>query len=210
MTPPSFTLFDTPIGRCGIAWSARGITALQLPEATDAATRARLAKRNGEAREAPPPPEVARAIADITALTRGEPRDLSAIALDMDGIPEFHRRVYAVARTIGPGATLTYGEVAARLGEAGAARAVGQALGANPFAIIVPCHRVVAAADKVGGFKPGGFSAHGGAATKRRLLAIEGAASEAPTLFDRDGGLEFATRPRGGAQRAQKAGRQGN
>jgi methylated-DNA-[protein]-cysteine S-methyltransferase len=95
----------------------------------------------------------------------------------MTRVPAFHRAVYAVARAIPPGETLTYGEVARRLGDPGSARAVGQALGRNPFAIIVPCHRVVAA-----GGATGGFSAHGGAATKRRILAIEGAGGDAPTL----------------------------
>jgi methylated-DNA-[protein]-cysteine S-methyltransferase len=95
---------------------------------------------------------------------------LSFITLDMEGVPEFHRRVYGVARTIPPGATLSYGEIAARLGDPGSARAVGQALGRNPFVIVVPCHRVLAA-----GGKTGGFSANGGTATKLTLLAIEGA-----------------------------------
>jgi methylated-DNA-[protein]-cysteine S-methyltransferase len=92
-------------------------------------------------------------------------------------VPEFHRRVYDVARTIPPGATLTYGDIAARLGEPGSARAVGQALGRNPFPIIVPCHRVLAANGQLGG-----FSATGGSATKRRLLTIEGALQAQPLL----------------------------
>ena len=95
----------------------------------------------------------------------------------MERVPDFHRRVYQVARTIPPGKTLTYGDVARRLGDPGAAQAVGQALGRNPFAIIVPCHRVVAAGGRIGG-----FSANGGAATKRRILAIEGADKDAPML----------------------------
>jgi methylated-DNA-[protein]-cysteine S-methyltransferase len=193
MTAQGFTLFDTAIGRCAIAWSEHGVVALQLPEASDAATRARLLKRHPQAREAPPPPHIVGAIAAIVALSGGEARDLSAIPLDMAEVPDFNRRVYEVARTIGPGATLTYGDIASRLGDPLLARDVGQALGQNPFAIIVPCHRVVAA-----GGKSGGFSAHGGAATKRRLLAIEGATSNAaPTLFDRHGGLDFALKPRG-------------
>jgi methylated-DNA-[protein]-cysteine S-methyltransferase len=103
----------------------------------------------------------------------------------MDAVPEFPRRVYEVARTIPPGGTLTYGEVAARLGDARLAREVGQALGRNPFAIIVPCHRVLAA-----GGMPGGFSASGGVATKMRLLSIEGArAASQLGLFDGDGAL---------------------
>jgi methylated-DNA-[protein]-cysteine S-methyltransferase len=132
------------------------------------------------AREAQPPPDVQGAIDDIVALLRGEPRDLSAVALDMAGVPPFDRRVYAVARTIAPGATLTYGDIAARLDAPDQARAVGEALGQNPFAIIVPCHRVLAASGKAGG-----FSAPGGIATKLRLLSIEGArTSDQPTLFD--------------------------
>ncbi len=172
-----FTLFDTAIGRCGIAWAAQGIIALQLPEQTPAATRGRLNRRCPEAIEAEPPETVRDAIAAIVALLDGEPRDLGSIDLDMGGLPEFHRRVYAVTRAIPPGRTLTYGEVATRLGEPGAARAVGQALGRNPIAIVVPCHRVVAAGGRLGG-----FSANGGAATKRRILAIEGADGDAPVL----------------------------
>jgi methylated-DNA-[protein]-cysteine S-methyltransferase len=153
--------------------------------------RARLLRRHPHAGEAAPPAEVARAIEGIVAVVAGEPRDLSNVALDLGGVSEFNRRVYAVARTIKPGATLTYGAIAARLGEPDA-RGVGEAMGQNPCPIIVPCHRVVAA-----GGKTGGFSAPGGAATKRRLLAIEGASADAPTLFDRHGGLDFAVRRRG-------------
>jgi methylated-DNA-[protein]-cysteine S-methyltransferase len=171
MTAYGFTLFDTAIGRCGVAWSDRGLVGVQLPEAGDMATRERMLQRFPAAAERPPPPQVRLAIDGIVALLQGEPSDLSAIALDMEGVAPFHRRVYEVARTIPPGKTLAYGEVAARLGAAGAARAVGQALGHNPFPIVVPCHRVVAAGGKIGG-----FSAHGGTATKRRMLAIEGGA----------------------------------
>ncbi len=177
MTAFGFTLFDTAIGPCGIAWGPAGIVTLQLPEATPDATAGRLRRAVPDAEEAPPPPSVVEAIAAVTALLRGEPADLAAIALDMAQVPPFHRAVYAVARAIPPGETLTYGEVARRLGDPGAARAVGQALGRNPFAIVVPCHRVVAA-----GGATGGFSAYGGAATKRRILAIEGAGGDAPTL----------------------------
>ena len=169
-----FTLFDTAIGRCGIAWSGRGVLAVQLPEADERHTRARLVWRFPQAREAPPPPAVERALEGIAALLRGERVDLSAVALDLDGVPPFHRRVYEVARTIAPGATLSYGEVAARRGAPRSARAVGQALGRNPLPILVPCHRVLAA-----GGKPGGFSANGGVATKLRLLAIEAAQNNA-------------------------------
>ncbi|WP_437681472.1 methylated-DNA--[protein]-cysteine S-methyltransferase [Sorangium sp. So ce131] len=183
MTTHGFTLFDTAIGRCGIAWGGRGVVFVQLPEARELDTRARVLKRFPGAREAPPPPEVQAAVGGIVALLRGEATDLSGVALDMDDVPPFHRRVYEVARTIPPGATLSYGDVAARLGSPGAARAVGQALGRNPFAIVVPCHRVLAA-----GGKAGGFSANGGVSTKLRLLAIEGAeASRAPARRRGDG-----------------------
>jgi methylated-DNA-[protein]-cysteine S-methyltransferase len=179
MTAHGFTLFDTPIGRCAIAWGEQGIAGVQLPEAGDQATRARMLNRFPAAGEAAPPPEVQRALDGIVALLHGEVSDLSQITLDMDGVPSFHRRVYEVARTIPPGKTLSYGDIAARLGARGAARAVGQALGRNPFAIVVPCHRVLAA-----GGKTGGFSAEGGVATKLRMLAIEGVQADGtPTLF---------------------------
>jgi methylated-DNA-[protein]-cysteine S-methyltransferase len=182
MAARGFALFETAIGRCGIAWGKRGVVGVQLPEAREPATRARVHERFPGAREAPPPPDVQRAVDGIAGLLRGEASDLSAVALDMEDVPPFHRRVYEVARTIAPGKTLSYGEVAARLGAPGSARAVGQALGRNPFAIVVPCHRVLAAGGKVGG-----FSANGGITTKLRLLAIEGG----PAAVDGDGALGF-------------------
>ncbi len=169
MSAQGFTLFDTAIGRCGVAWGERGIVSVQLPEACDADTRARMIRRVPDAHPGTPPPAVKQAIDAITALLRGEARDLSTVALDMDRVPAFHRRVYEAARTIPPGRTRTYGEIATRLGAPGAARAVGQALGRNPFAIVVPCHRVLAAGGRVGG-----FSARGGTTTKLRMLALEG------------------------------------
>jgi len=169
MTAQGFALFDTAVGRCAIVWSAQGIVGVLLPERDDATLRGRLVRRYRGAREAAPPTEVARAIEGIVALIAGERRDLTDVVLDLSGVPEFNRRVYAVARTIKPGATLTYGAIAVQLGEPDARR-VGEAMGQNPCPIIVPCHRVVAA-----GRKSGGFSANGGAITKLRLLAIEGA-----------------------------------
>ena len=175
-----FALFETAIGPCGIAWGERGVAGVQLPESSEARTRARLRRRFPDAPETPPPAAVQRAIEGIVALLEGERRDLAEVALDMDGVPAFERDVYEVARTIVPGATLTYGEIAARLGAQGDARAVGEALGQNPFPIVVPCHRVLAAHGRTGG-----FSANGGIATKLRLLSIEGArTSSAPTLFE--------------------------
>jgi methylated-DNA-[protein]-cysteine S-methyltransferase len=188
MNIQGFTIFDTAIGPCGIAWGGKGILAVQLPEARAGATRTRLARRVPEARESPPPPPIARVIKDIGALLEGERTDLSGAVIDMEAVPAFNREVYAIARAIPPGETLSYGDVATRLGDATAARLVGQALGQNPFPIIVPCHRVLAAD---GG--TGGFSARGGIATKLRILSIERArTSNAPLLFD---DLPLAARP---------------
>jgi methylated-DNA-[protein]-cysteine S-methyltransferase len=192
MMEQGFTLFDTDIGPCGIAWGERGVIAVQLPEASEARTRARLQRRYPDAREAQPPTDVLRAIEGIVALLRGEARDLSHVALDMERVAEFDRRVYEIARGIPAGATLSYGEIAARLGGRELARDVGQALGRNPFPIVVPCHRVLAA-----GGKAGGFSANGGITTKLRLLTIERARTSAtPTLFDNDSAFGLAVKPR--------------
>jgi methylated-DNA-[protein]-cysteine S-methyltransferase len=182
-----FAIFDTAIGACGIVWSARGVYAVQLPEASREATRTRLIKRYPQALEAPPPSAIRHAIDGIVALLTGESRDLLDIVIDDDGTPEFNRRVYAVARTIPPGETLTYGEVAERVGDKLLARAVGQALGENPCPIVMPCHRVLAADGKAGG-----FSAPGGIVTKLKLLTIEGAQPGGPTLF---GDLPLAAAP---------------
>jgi methylated-DNA-[protein]-cysteine S-methyltransferase len=152
MSERQFALFDTPIGRCGVAWGDAGITLLQLPEARESATRKRLRERVPDAIEASVPESVQEALDAIARLLAGERVDLSGIELDMEGVPPFHRRVYESAREIAPGSSLTYGELAVRLGAPGSARAVGQALGRNPFLIVVPCHRVCAAGGKVGGF----------------------------------------------------------
>lgn len=163
-----YCLFDTAIGRCGVVWRDRSISGTQLPGHNDDALRAEISRRHPDAQEREPPDFAQQTIDLITSLIAGEPADLSIIALDMAGVPAFHRKVYALARTIPPGQTMTYGEVAVALGSPGSARAVGQALGHNPFVIVVPCHRVIAA-----GGKSGGFSAHGGVGTKLRLLSIE-------------------------------------
>jgi O-6-methylguanine DNA methyltransferase len=189
MAELGFALFETAVGRCGIAWGGRGVVGIQLPEGREQETRARMQRRFPGAREAPPPPQVRGALEAIAALLRGEPSDLGVVDLDMAGVPPFHQRVYRLARTIAPGATLSYGEIATRLGAPGSARAVGQALGKNPFAIVVPCHRVLAAGGRLGG-----FSAGGGVGTKLRLLAIERAGAGATAglpLFEGDGTWGF-------------------
>ncbi|MDQ2860889.1 MAG: methylated-DNA--[protein]-cysteine S-methyltransferase [Pseudomonadota bacterium] len=180
MNAQGFTLFETAIGVAGVVWSGRGVVGVELPQARERQTRARLTRRFPDAVEAPPPPDVRTAIDGMTTLLAGEATDLSGVVLDLQDAPDFERRVYGIARAIPPGETLTYGEIAIRLGEPGAAREVGRALGANPAPIIVPCHRVLGSGGKVGG-----FSAPGGVATKARMLSIEGArTSPAPMLFE--------------------------
>lgn len=181
-----YTLFDTPIGRCGIAWGERGIAGILLPESRELETRARLVERFPDAQDASPPPEVQPALDSIVALLHGEASDLSRIALDMVGVPPFHRRVYEVARTIPPGETLSYGDIAAKLDTPGGARAVGQALRRNPFAIVVPCHRVLASGGKLGG-----FTANGGITTKLRLLGLESTHANGGEFFEGDGVFGF-------------------
>ena len=179
MTTPQYALFQTPIGQCGIVWTARGIAGVRFPERHEDELRARVLKRFPGAIEAPPPPHIENATKDVVALLNGEKRDLSHITIDDSGIPEFNRRVYAIISGIPPGETLTYGDIAKRLGDPLLAREVGVALGQNPTPIIVPCHRILAA-----GGKTGGFSGGDGVETKLRLLTIEGAQPSGPTLFD--------------------------
>jgi methylated-DNA-[protein]-cysteine S-methyltransferase len=178
LTADGFALFDTAIGSCGIAWRGDVVAGVHLPESDERGTRARMQRRFRALPEASPPPGVQHAIDAIRGLLAGDRNDLSAIPLDMDAVAPFERQVYEIARSIPPGATLTYGEVAARVGDPGAAQAVGQALGRNPFAPVVPCHRVVAANGKMHG-----FSAGGGVTTKLRMLQIEGWREAEPTLF---------------------------
>jgi methylated-DNA-[protein]-cysteine S-methyltransferase len=180
MSGRGYTIFDTGIGRCGIAWGDRGIIGVQLPEAREIETRGRMLRQYPDARELRPPLNVQTAIEGISALLRGRACDLSDVALDMTGIHVFNQRVYELTREIPRGETRTYGEMATRLGASGASHSVAQAIGRNPFMIIVPCHRVLEAggyADKI--------SPNGGVISKRRLLSIEGAVSPSSrTLFD--------------------------
>lgn len=185
MTMPGFALFDTAIGPCALAWREAGLVGVQLPEGSEAATRRQIARRFPDLEAREPAAAVRRARDAMTALLNGSASDLSNIALDMRDVTTFRRQVYDYARTIPRGATVTYGELAAGIGARGAARAVGRALGGNPFPIVVPCHRVLAA-----GGRSGGFSAKGGANTKMRMLAIEGAVPGGRDSAPRDG-FEF-------------------
>lgn len=160
-------LFDTSLGRCGVTWSPRGLVRVQLPGADAAATR-RLVHESG-AVEAKPPAWVAQAIQQMVEHLSGQAQDFSGLPLDLNGISSFAQRVYAAARRTKAGQTITYGELATLAGAPGGGRAVGRALGTNPLALVVPCHRVIATSRRIGG-----FSAHGGAATKLKLLALEG------------------------------------
>lgn len=175
-----FCLFATAIGDCALAWNDTQLVGVQLPEASEQDLRLRMQRRFPGIEETAPSALAQAAIARIRALLAGAKDDLADVPLALDQVPEFHQRVYAVTRAIPPGEVLTYGEVARRIGDPGAARAVGQALGANPFAPVVPCHRVMAA-----GGRSGGFSAEGGATTKLRMLEIERARfGGEPGLFD--------------------------
>lgn len=177
----AFALFDTPIGRCALIWRGGAIIGAALPESSDDRMRASLARRFPEGGERPPAPFISQAIEAVRRLLSGEREDLSSLPVDLSGVPPFDRQVLEAAFAIPAGETRTYGEVADSLGVPGAARAVGRALGNNPIPIIVPCHRVLAADGR-----SGGFSAPGGAETKLRILEIEGARrGREPELFDR-------------------------
>ena len=180
MAGRGYSVFDTGVGRCGIVWSDAGVVGVQLPEAREIETRRRLFHIFPDAREMRAPLNVEIAIEGMVALLHGQPSDLAEIVLDMNGIPNFNRRVYELTRTIPWGETRTYGEIAAQMRASGASHSVAQAIGKNPFMLIVPCHRVLEAghyADKISPF--------GGSISKRRLLSIEGAISPgSKPLFD--------------------------
>jgi methylated-DNA-[protein]-cysteine S-methyltransferase len=181
MAGRGYTIFDTGLGRCGIAWADNGVIGVQLPEAREIETRGRMLRQYPDAREQRPPLNIEIAIEGITALLRGQVSDLSDVALDMTGIPTFNQRVYEFTRTIPRGETRTYGEVAASLRASGASHSVAQAISKNPFMVIVPCHRVLEAGSYADRISP-----NGGSISKRRLLSIEGARGSmtSKTLFD--------------------------
>jgi methylated-DNA-[protein]-cysteine S-methyltransferase len=186
----AFCLFDTAIGLCAIGWGAAGVFRLRLPSPDDHTTRNAMRDSFTLIEEKKPPKFMAMAIERIQTLLEGGRDDLRSIDLDMTGVPDFHRAVYALARDIAPGETRTYGDLAKDLGDIALSRAVGVALGANPFPIVVPCHRILGANGKMTG-----FSAYGGIETKMRMLSIERARlSREPTLFDNDSAFVLASR----------------
>lgn len=185
--PRAFAVFDSAIGACGIAWSVpedvRGapvVVGFQLPEATRQRTESRIARRAEAPYPIEPPPVIAAIIARVCRHLEGAVDDFRDVLVDLTGLAPFARQVYEAIREIPPGRTVTYGELAATLEQPTAAQAVGRALGRNPIPLIIPCHRVLAARGRTGG-----FSAHGGSTAKVRLLAIEGAGTGGLPLFDR-------------------------
>jgi len=179
MTSTKFCVFDTAIGACAIAWRDNGIVGASLPGRNAQVLRSRMTERHAGAVEVEATAEIAAAIGAIRGTFRGEKWDMSSFDLDMQGIPEFNRRVYEIARRIPAGATLTYGEIASLLGDVRLSRAVGQVLGENPFPPLVPCHRVLSAEGRMHG-----FSATGGVALKLRMLQLEGWEREQLSFFE--------------------------
>jgi methylated-DNA-[protein]-cysteine S-methyltransferase len=174
-----YRLFDTAIGPCGIAWSERGLARLQLPESDRSTTERRLKKAGaGASASTQAPIEIDEAIAELQRYFSGRRSDFSSVALDLTGLGAFEQQVYAAARLLRWGETASYGELARRIGQPQAARAVGQALGQNPLPIIIPCHRILAKGHHIGG-----FSAYGGRLTKERLLRLEGVCIESQLLL---------------------------
>ncbi|MBC2884250.1 methylated-DNA--[protein]-cysteine S-methyltransferase [Ochrobactrum sp. CM-21-5] len=188
MDSSGITIFETPIGPCGIAWREGKIIGVEIGDADEKETRYRLSERFGGAATASPPAFVADVVEKVLALLDGASPDFSKTPLAFDAVPALNRQVYEIILELKAGETTTYGAIARRIGDVSLSQAVGYALGKNPFPIIVPCHRVLGSNGKIGG-----FSAAGGTATKLRLLNIERARTSAePDLF---GGLPLQERP---------------
>jgi methylated-DNA-[protein]-cysteine S-methyltransferase len=177
MKHAAYGLFETPLGWCGIAWSDApnpgtpwAVTCFQLPEATAELTESRIAHYSGATKSTRFPLQVHNIIGRVCKHLNGDLQDFREVPVDLEGVSSFVQKVCEAAREIPAGKTVTYADIARTLGQPSASRAVGRALGMNPIPLIIPCHRVLAA-----GGKPGGFSAFGGRATKAKLLAIEGA-----------------------------------
>jgi methylated-DNA-[protein]-cysteine S-methyltransferase len=174
-TQDGHAIFETRLGWMGIGWSAKGVTHLQLPESGRDRTESRLLARGAFPEAGTPPAAIQAAIGAIARYAAGEAGNFSDIPVDLTGVDEFRRAIYDRARKLAYGETTTYGELAEAAGHPGLARETGAAMGSNPIPIIVPCHRVLAA-----GGKMGGFSAPGGVFTKRRLLELEHAKPPSP------------------------------
>ena len=182
-------LFDTALGTCGVAWGPRGLVAVQLPEASADDVARRLAIHAPGAVVADPPAWVRDLVEAMKRHFEGAPERFEHVALDLEQVPPFHRKIYVAARDVAAGETVSYGELAKRIGSAGAARAVGQAMAKNPWPLVVPCHRVLAAQGRAGG-----FSSYGGVVTKARLLELERVRLEGtfqPSLTPRIGDAGF-------------------
>jgi methylated-DNA-[protein]-cysteine S-methyltransferase len=169
MTAIHYHMFDTALGVSGIGWTDQGLVRVQLPDMVPSSTEARLARGGATRWQAVLPEGIERAVDLLTRYAAGEVVDFSVLSLDINGVPAFERAVYDALRRVPRGQTVTYGELAEKAGSKGAAQAVGTAMARNPWSVVVPCHRVLAA-----GNKPGGFSAPGGLKTKEKLLAMEG------------------------------------
>ncbi len=182
--PQTYQLFATAFGTCGIAWTDVGLTRAQLPEQNADAANGRLQRYGATRSDCAPPTHIEDCITSLRLYFDGSPIDFQAIELDLQAVTDFNQRVYAALRSVPFGTTTTYGALALSAGSPSAAQAVGTAMARNPWPVIVPCHRVLAAAKEIGG-----FSAFGGAATKQRLLRLEGVdldhgQSNLPGLFD--------------------------
>ena len=176
MAPQQYFIFETASGWCGIAWNGAGITHVRLPAQSREMAERDIQRGAPEAEPAAPTSTVAGAVAAVQRYFEGEPTDFSNVVLDLSDQSELFQRIYAAARTIGWGRTTTYGALAKELGAGPeAAREVGQAMAKNPVGLIIPCHRVLAAGGKLGG-----FSAPGGSMSKMRMLALEGIQVEPP------------------------------
>lgn len=178
MADGRYCLFDTGFGRCGIGWGEKGIRHFQLPSADLEADEVRLRELTGAAGPGTPPPVMAKAIADLIAYFDGVEKDFSALAVDLSSVEPFYARVLMAARRVGWGEISSYGALAREVADdVAVSRVVGQAMGRNPIPVIIPCHRILTADGRIGG-----FSAPGGTITKTRLLELEGALSKTPAL----------------------------
>lgn len=180
----SYILFDTALGECGIVWRKTGhgeavvVIGIQLPEATQRLAQHRIKSKWAADKTRSIPPYIREIIKRVKLHFKGKAQDFRDIKLAFDGITTFERKIYDATRNILSGQTTTYGKVAEAAGNVAAARAVGLAMSRNPIPLIIPCHRVLAANSK-----PGGFSAHGGVNTKAKMLEIEGATLGPPAII---------------------------